>query len=207
MLFRAMLDALDCWATEGRPPPPNRIPLRANGTLVTMEAWRSQFPRIPGVALPREPNALPLMDFGPDFEKGILAKEPPELAPGKEYVVLVPSVDQDGNDVAGIRAPMVSVPLATYTGWNLRRRGFGTGALYSFIGSTLPFPDSPEERCQTGDPRRSVLERYGSPESYVEAVEQAAQGLVADGFMLEEDVQRSGAAAANWDSARHDVRL
>ena len=147
------------------------------------------------------------MDFGPDFKKGLLTKEPPELVPGKGYVVLVPSVDQDGNDIAGVRAPMVSAPLATYTGWNLRRRGFGAGALYSFIGSTLPFPDSQEERRQTADPRRSVLERYGSAKSYVEAVEQAARVLVADGFMLEEDVQRSVATAANWDSACHDVRL
>lgn len=207
MLFRAMLDTLDRWATEGRPPPPNQIPLRADGTLVTMEDWRAQFPRIPCVALPREPNTLPLMDFGPDFKKGLLTKEPPELVPGKGYVVLVPSVDQDGNDIAGVRAPMVSAPLATYTGWNLRRRGFGAGALYSFIGSTLPFPDSQEERRQTADPRRSVLERYGSAKSYVEAVEQAARVLVADGFMLEEDVQRSVATAANWDSACHDVRL
>ena len=80
--------------------------------------------------------------------------------PGPGYPVLVPAVDADGNDLGGVRAPMVEAPLATYTGWNLRARGFGQGAMHEFTGSTIPLPDSPEERAATGDPRRSILERY-----------------------------------------------
>ena len=34
-------------------------------------------------------------------------------------------MDRDGNEQAGVRAPMVAAPLATYTGWNLRTRGHG----------------------------------------------------------------------------------
>jgi hypothetical protein len=207
MLFRALLDAMDAWATRGEAPPPSRIPLRADGTLVSGETWRAQFPAIPGVALPRGPNTLPLLDFGERFAAGILDTEPPRVVDAAGYPTLVPAVDADGNDVAGVRAPMVQAPLATCTGWSLRARGFGHGAMFSFNGSTIAFPDSEAERRMTGDPRRSVEQRYGTQQGYVRAIEAAARALVGDGLMLEEDVARCVAAAARWSAPRHDVRL
>ncbi len=207
LLFRAMLDAMDRWATKGVAPPPSRIPKRADGTLVTIEDWRRQFPAIPGVATPREANSLPLLDFGPQFQQGLVTKEPPEVVPGKDYAVLVPAVDVDGNEVAGVRAPMVGAPLGTYSGWNLRSRGFGHGAMFEFTGSYIPFAESAEERRATGDPRRSILERYPSAEDYVRAIAAAARALVEQGLMLEEDVERAIAAAADWGRPLHDVRL
>jgi hypothetical protein len=206
MFFRANLDAMDRWATDGTPPPPSRIPTRAAGTLVSIDEWRRSFPAIPGIATPRAPNALPLLDFGPDVERGIL-KEPPEIVGGKQYVVLVPAVDRDGNDAPGVRAPMVAAPLGTYTGWNPRSRGHGHGAQLRFEGSYIPFPDSPQERESTGDPRRSVLERYPDKAAYLAAITAAARELVAQGLMLEEDVERCAAAAADWGRPRHDVSL
>ncbi|MBV8130968.1 MAG: hypothetical protein JO282_00455 [Alphaproteobacteria bacterium] len=206
MLFRAMIDALDRWATAGVAPPESRIPRCADGTLVAADEWRRQFPEIPGVATPRAPSALPLLDFGPEAECGIL-KEPPDIAPGGDYSILVPAVDEDGNDKAGVRAPMVAAPLGTYCGWNLRARGFGQGAMHEFSGSYIPLPETPEERRATGDPRQSILERYPHAEAYVEAIARAAQRLVADRLMLEEDVERAVAAAADWGRPRHDVRL
>ena len=74
---------------------------------------------------------------GPDFEKGILSKEPPDVVDEFGYTTLVPATDGDGNDIGGVRAPMVEAPLATYTGWNLRARGFGEGAKYKFSDSTI----------------------------------------------------------------------
>jgi Alpha/beta hydrolase domain len=206
MLFRAMIDAMDRWATSGIAPPESRVPRRADGTLVPVDEWRRQFPEIPGVATPRAPCALPLLDFGPEAERGIL-KEPPELAPGIGYTILVPAVDVDGNDRAGVRAPMVAAPLGTYTGWNLRARGLGHGAMHEFSGSYIPLPETPEERRATGDPRRSILERFASAEAYIEAITAAARQLVEEGLMLEEDVARVAAAAADWGRPRHDVRL
>ena len=203
MLFRAMLDAMDAWATHGTPPPESRIPRRADGTLVDIDTWRRGFPAIPGVMTPREPNTLERLDFGPDAERGILA-EPPRRT-GEHYVVLVPATDEDGNDIAGVRAPMVQVPLATYTGWNPRARGQGHGALHEFTGSTIPFADSPEERAQTRDPRPSIRERYPSLGAYTEAIVAAAQRLVAERLMIEEDVERCRAASANWHAPRHEV--
>ena len=207
MLFRAMLDALDRWATDGTPPPASRVPLRADGTLVTADEWRKGFPAIPGVALPTGPAACPLLDFGPNANKGIIEKEPPEVIEAEAYPTLVPAVDADGNDIAGVRAPMVGAPLGTYTGWNIRGRGVGHGAMHEFTGSYIPFPDTPEERRATADPRPSVLERYGDSAAYVRAIEQAARALVAQGLMLEEDVARAVAAAADWGRPLHDVRL
>jgi hypothetical protein len=206
MLFRAMIDAMDRWATTGEAPPDSRVPRRADGTLVALEEWRQQFPAIPGVATPREPNSLPLLDFGPEAERGIL-KEPPNVVPGDRYTVLVPAVDSDGNDIAGVRAPMVQAPLGTYCGWNLRARGFGHGAMHEFSGSYIPLPETPEERRMTGDPRRSILERYPDAKAYVEASTAAAQQLVEESLMLEEDVEHAAAAAADWGGPHHDIRL
>ena len=83
MFFRAMIDAMDRWATTGVAPPESRIPRRIDGTLVAIEEWRLQFPEIPGVATPRAPSALPLLDFGPEADRGIL-KEPPDIVAGGE---------------------------------------------------------------------------------------------------------------------------
>lgn len=207
MLFRAALDALDRWASGGVAPPPSRIPRRADGTLVAMAEWRRRFPTIPGVATPRGPSELPLLDFGPEFDRGIATKEPPDVAGGEGYAVLVPAVDVDGNDIAGIRAPMVAAPLGTYTGWNLRARGFGNGALHEFTGSYIPLPETAEERAMTGDPRKAILERYADADAYVAAIGEAARALVADGLMLEEDVERCIKAAAGWGRPRHDIAL
>ena len=208
MLFRAQLDALDRWASDGAAPPPSRIPRRADGTLIEYDAWREQFPAIPAVALPVAPNPLPRLDFGPAFDQGLLQEPPEILTDGDDgYAILVPAVDPDGNDIAGVRAPMVAAPLATYTGWNLRARGHGHGAMHEFTGSTIALPATPAERRATGDPRLSVLERYPDRAAYAAAIRSAAEQLVADGLMLEEDVERAVDAAADWGHPRHDVGL
>jgi hypothetical protein len=215
MLFRAMLDAMDSWASHGTKPPDSRIPTRADGTLVEYASWRRQFPAIPGVMPLAEPNALPLLDFGPDADKGILREPPvivhgrndPDGGPGLRYTVLVPSVDADGNDVPGVRAPMVAAPLGTYTGWNPRMRGQGYGVQWKFEGSYIPFPNTPSERSATSDPRPSILERYADWQAYVAAITEAARKLVTAGLMLEEDVERCAKAAERWNPSRHAVNL
>lgn len=97
-------------------------------------------PAIPGVAQPTGVNACPLLDFGPRAADGIIDQEPPKVLAAEGYPTLVPAVDADGNDVAGVRAPMVGAPLGTYTGWNIRDRGFGHGAMHEFTGSYIPSP-------------------------------------------------------------------
>jgi hypothetical protein len=205
--FRATLDLLDGWASHGRAPPPSRVPNRADGTLVPYAEWRSRFPAIPGAALPQSPNLLRLIDYGPEFDRGREIAEPPVLHDDLAYAVLVPRCDADGNDEGGLRAPMVQAPLGTYTGWNIRIRGHGAGCLHDFVGSYLPLADTPEERLRTGDPRPSILERYGTRDAYASAIRMAAERLASEGFLLAEDVERADAAARDWGRPRHDVRL
>jgi hypothetical protein len=190
-LFRVLLDHLDRWATEGSPPPASRIPRRADGSLATIEEWRTAFPRIPGVAIPREPNRLPLYDYGPRVEEGYIDNDPPDpAARGEEYVVLVPAVNADGNEGAGISMPLVRVPLGTYTGWNIRAPGQSPGVLAGLEGSTIPFPTSEAEREATGDPRPSLQERYPVPGDHARLIADAARRLVEEGFLLDEDNER-----------------
>ena len=188
--FRAVLMALDAWADQGVEPPRSRVPSIRRGTLVTLEEAREAFPKIPGVNFPTVMNELELLDFGPGFnsEGGILTVLPPVLGPS--YKVFVPKPDEDGQDIAGIRPMEIRVPLGTHTGWNVRAPGFRTPNLCSLSGSFIPFANTKAERLATGDPRKSLQERYQTHEGYVTAVKHAAEQLVQERFLIEEDAQR-----------------
>ncbi len=207
MLFRALLDAMDAWASNGTPPPDSRIPLRGDATLATIDEWRGQFPAIPGSATPREPAPLFRYDFGPETGSGIFTQQPPGFDRDNGYTVLIPAVDSDGNDKAGVRAPMVQAPLGTYAGWNLRARGKGEGHMHEFTGSYIPFAETETMRKATGDPRPSVLERYEDAGAYKRAAVAAAEQLVADDLMLKEDLARVTDDADDWDRVRHGITL
>jgi hypothetical protein len=109
--------------------------------------------------------------------------------------VLVPQVDADGNDLPGVRTPQVEVPLATFTGWNLRLPGCAENDLASLNGSYLPFAKTADERSASGDPRPALQERYRSKAHYVRAIAMAAQRLVEQRLLLEEDADRYVALA------------
>jgi hypothetical protein len=117
--------------------------------------------------------------------------------------LLVPAVDQDGNERAGIRLPEIAVPLATYTGWNLRKPEIGApGELVPLLGSTIAFPATRAARDAAKDPRRSIEERYPSRDEYLARVEQALDALVLKGYLIYDDgpriLQRAG---DQWDLA------
>ena len=203
MLFRAVLDAMDAWATSGKAPPHSRVPLRSDNTLVDYGTWRRQFPIIPGASVPSGPADLPLLDFGERAGSGLLDNEPPRVVDRDGYTILVPAVDADGNDIPGVRAPMVCAPLGTYMGWNVRARGHGIGATHMFTGGYIPLPFTTAEQRATGDPRQAIEARYPAPEDYVRAIERAARELVEARLMLDEDVQRSVDAAHDYSTSRH----
>ena len=189
-LSRALLDALDGWVTNGTPPPASRVPSRSAETAVRAAAVHARFPTIAGVDCPPQSNRLFVTDRGPDFdEQGVPSVEPPVEDETREYAVLVPQIDDDGNDVPGIRTPDVAVPLGTLTGWNAYRDFDGEPELYAAIGSTLPFARTPEDRA-AGDPRPSLAERYRSRDAYVDAVQTAARDLISERLLLEEDAAR-----------------
>ena len=190
-LQRALLDAMDAWASNGTPPPESRVPRRSAGTLVRPSEAIAEFPAIPDVGPPSEVNRLYVQDFGPNFEDGIASIHPPAADTDREYTQFVPTVDADGNEIPGIRTPQLAVPIGTHTGWNRRPKGRGAErALASVTGSYFPFAETEAERHDRGDPRPSFEERYGSRSAYVRRVAAAAQRLLADGLLLEEDADR-----------------
>jgi hypothetical protein len=133
--WRALITDIDQWVKDETPPPPNVYPKIADGTLVALSKWK--FPRIPGVNTPHEMNLGYRLDFGPQWKSGIVSNEPPKV--GKPFAVLVPQTDADGNDLGGVRLPELQVPLATYTGWNLRDPSIGAADLrVSLVGSFIP---------------------------------------------------------------------
>ncbi len=183
--WRALINDMDQWVKDGTPPPPNTYPTIADSTLVPLSKWT--FPRIPGVNTPHEMNLAYHLDFGSQWRSGIISNEPPKV--GKTFSVLVPQTDADGNDLGGVRLPELQVPLATYTGWNLRDPSIGAPDLrLSFLGSFLPFARDASEREKSADPRRSVAERYVSREQYMGKFAEAAMNLIKERFLLREDL-------------------
>ena len=108
-----------------------------------------------------------------------------------DYRVLAPRCGIDGNELGCLLPVEVTVPTATYTGWNLRKADVGAeGQLVSLTGSYIPFPVTKADRERTGDPRQSVQERYGSLDEYVRQLTTTADTLKAAGYLLDEDAAR-----------------
>lgn len=187
--LRALLVALDRWATTGEPPPPSSYPRIDRGELVSAAEYAARFPRIPGVRVPQENLQPPRLDLGARFAaEGIVERVPPVFGPA--WPTLVPAPDADGNDRGGIRLPDVAVPLGAYTGWNLRPPAMGaSGQLARWSGSFFPFARTEAERQRASDPRPSLESRYPSHDEYARRVEDAAKQLGRDGYLLDEDVR------------------
>jgi hypothetical protein len=184
--MRALLLKLDAWVARDAAPPASAYPTLAERTLV--ERSQLAFPALPGVAVPVALHGPLRLDFGPEFAiAGIASREPPTV--GAPFPVLLPQVDADGNELAGLRSPELAVPLATYTGWALYDPRLGRDdELVSLQGSFVPLPLDAAERQRTGDPRRAILERYSDRERYLALVEQAAKVLIAAGYLRAEDL-------------------
>ena len=194
---RALFIALDEWSTKGTLPPPSQVPRLSDGTLVPANA--TGFPTIPGVMNNGLKTTRYLLNYGPNFyATGIPTINPPVMTPpyqdnranGPIYPSFVPKTDSDGNDIAGLRLPDVTVPLATYTGWALRG-GAQAGDGCEGSGQYIPFAKTKAERMASGDPRLSIEERYPRFSAYYDAVKKAIDDMVARRLMLREDAQRN----------------
>lgn len=197
--MRGLLAGLQGWLKDGREPAPSAYPLVSARQLTAHTSI--PFPKVPGVTLPKRVQMAWRADYGPEFRShGIVTNEPPKL--GKPFAVLVPQVDPDGNETSGIRLPELQVPLATYTGWNLRDAGIGgAGEYFNMVGSFLPFPKTKAERAARRDPRLSIEERYPSREAYLAKIGESARSLAAAGYILNEDVPALEARAQKqWDA-------
>jgi hypothetical protein len=152
--------ALDAWARNGVAPPPNRLPKIADGTLVPVEKLAA------GIAAPK---------FAYNVYKITLDIEPPPVH--GTYTNLVPQIGTDGNELAGVRIPELQVPVATYTGWNLRAPEAGFPEYRaSFVGSFIAWP------------KDEVLARYRTRDEYFGRFTDAALALVRDRFFVADDL-------------------
>ena len=105
-----------------------------------------------------------------------------------------------GNELAGIRLPMINAPLATYLGWNLRPSAIGAPReTLEYVGGIYPLARRREER-NPRDPRSVITELYASRADYLKQIAAEAASLVAQRLMLKEDVPRVvEAARVMWD--------
>ncbi len=195
--LRALLLALDRWVKGGAPPPASVYPRIADGTLVSAASLK--WPQPGGLAAPRAPNPLAQFDYGARIAEGIIDTVPPTLHQFR-YSVLVPAIDADGNERAGLRLPEQAVPAATTTGWSLRSAAAGAaGELCMLDGMALPFARNAAEREAANDPRASMVERYQDRAGFVARIRTAAQDLQRRGYYLEEDVEKTvNRAARAW---------
>jgi hypothetical protein len=182
--WRAMIANMDAWVRTQTLPPPSSYPKIADGTLVALPNY--SFPLIPHVNKPHEANSGTRLDFGASWRDGILSIQPPKV--GEPFPVLVPQVDADGNERDGVKLPEITVPLATYASWNLRDPSIGApDQRVSFEASYISFPKTAAERQASGDPRRSIAERYSGREDYLTRYTKAVGDLVKQRWILPED--------------------
>ena len=205
---RALFLALDAW-THGVQPPSSRVPKLSDGTLVLPA--NTGFPTNIPDPFGETPNGFVTYTglkttryrylVGESFyESGIPSNFPATMtapyeidtavplnsANGPIYPSFVPKTDSDGNDIAGVRLADVTVPLATYTGWALRRGAHANDGCEG-SGQSIAFQKTKADREAKADPRASVEERYPTFAEYQSAVHRAIDGLVKDRLMLCED--------------------
>ena len=199
--MRALLAGLTGWVKDGAAPPASAVPRITDATLVSPDQVR--FPFIPTNAYGnvRRPemrfsavtNPLHALDYGPAYNagdsSGVITQEPPRTSPAA-YGVLVPQVDADGIDLAGIRSAYLQAPIGTYTSWNRFRDDRFSGGFCNFQGTFVPFARTRQERLDAGDPRLSIEERYPTPAAYASAFRRGAEALVAQHYLLPADAAR-----------------
>jgi hypothetical protein len=195
---RALWTALDDWSTRGISPPDSEVPKLKDGTLVPpLPQSRVGFPSIPGVTYTGLKTTRYRFNYGPNFYQTFIPTiNPPVITPPMEdnpangpiYPSYVPKTDHDGNDIAGIRLPELTVPLATYTGWGLRS-GVWKNDGCEASGQYIPFQATKAGRVAAGDPRPSVEERYESYAEYKHKVIDAIDNLVRRRFLICDDTQ------------------
>ena len=193
--MNALQVALVEWVVRGTEPPPSAYPTMRDGQLVPNTAQAMGFPAIPGAPRP-DGLAVGVMDY--DFGEalnyndfsGIITRQPPTIR--QIIPALMPKLNDDGNETAGMPSMLHQTPLGTYTGWNVVAGGFFRGQPCGggLTGGYIPFARTRAEREATGDPRPSLVERYGSQEGYFCTVRAAVQRDVAARLLLRADAER-----------------
>lgn len=201
-LMRAAIVNMDRWVSEGVEPPASQHPKIADGTAVSRQHVFDAFSRLPGSHVPVAEQCVALwrVGVGEGAEKGVVQYP---VSIGDPYPDLVSAVDDDLNEVSGIRLPDVAVPVGTHLGWNPRAPETGSpDQIMSMQGSTIWFRRTRAEREAASDPRPSLAERYTGRDDYLGKVRAAAVELAKQRYILEEDIDTVlSDAAERYDEA------
>ncbi|MFT7599404.1 MAG: hypothetical protein ACI8TP_002337 [Acidimicrobiales bacterium] len=201
-LMRAALMNLHDWIVDDVEPPPNAIPRLSDGTAADRPEVLRQVAAIPHLARPGADalSTIRPLDLGSGAADGIGSY--PAMPAGDAYPCVVSTLDNSGNERAGIRMPDVEVPVATHTGWNPRHSDTGApDQILEYVGSTIPFTVDAGARQLVNDPRPSIGERYATRDIYLAQVRSAAETLLARRHLVEEDVDVCvQLAAARYDA-------
>ena len=192
-LTRAALVHLDRWIADGTEPPPSAHPRIADGTAVSRAEVLKHFATRGPVTLdPERLSRVRTIDLGPGAAKGVGRYPSRE---GAEYSAYVSAIDADGNELAGVRLPDISSPVATHTGWNPRHETNGAPGLAAHFVGISHFWSAEE-----------ITRRYPTREAYEQAVTADAQILVESARILPEDKSLAIAnALARYDAAMSEA--
>jgi hypothetical protein len=123
--------------------------------------------------------------------KGLAWPKIPGLAAPPADDRLAPRIDVDGNETSGLRLPDQALPMATFTGWNASKDALAPACA---AGAEFAFPPTRAEREAAGDPRQSLVERYGARSYFVAALRSVASKLVKERLLLSQDADAYVAA-------------
>jgi hypothetical protein len=191
--LRALKQRLIDWVVSGKEPPPSRFPSLRAGDLVAPTAAAMGWAEIPNAPVPDgKLNAIIDHDLGETFHyadtSGVVSVQPPRF---RQFIPsLVPRVNVDGNETAGVPSVQLLVPIGTYIAWNEIIDGFNRGKGFTLAGGFIPFAKTKESRVASKDPRLSLEERYGDPAGFVRRVREVVIQQVAQGWLLQEDGDR-----------------
>jgi hypothetical protein len=171
--LRALLSELSDWVIHDKAPPDNRFPRYADKTLVSFDDYS-----LPAVLQtlrkPISPHTAYIYDYGEQWSKGIITLNPPRLL--ASIVPPVPAIDEFGNELGGVRHPLLKAPIVSFLPWVLRHNAeFAKNEMMDFRGSIKLLP------------KQDILKRYENWAQYRQALNQAIDESIAEGFLLEED--------------------
>jgi hypothetical protein len=132
---------------------------------------------------------MPPLDLGPGADQGV--GRYPAVVLGPARPCLVSALDEDGNEVAGVRLPHVSVPLDVSSGWNPEQPRDGVPVeVWNLVGGRMDLPAA------------EIRQRYGDGARFLAQVRAAAQALAAARHLLAADVDAVVAdAQRRWAAA------
>ena len=173
--------------SDGTEPPRSEVPRFADGSLTSRADVLARFRQLPfaGTLDPDMLTTMHALTIGD--EQNRRQPEYPAVA-GAPYPAAVSGLDDDLNEVAGLRLPDITVPVGTHTGWNPRHERIGAPEQAAIlVGSSLFFPADEDARIAADDPRPSIARRYASRNAYREQVDAAVRELVDRRHILADD--------------------